>query len=82
MVIWGLGRVIISLFSLLWQRWVFGAAAWVWESDSSRPPESGGRPVSEPVEGRRIPGLKCRACLAPIDTGLPVLGLRAIRARR
>ena len=30
----------------------------------------------------RIPGSKCGAYLAPIDTGVPVLGLRTIRARR
>ena len=35
--------MIISLFSLLWQRLGFGARAWALESDSSRPPESGGR---------------------------------------
>ena len=35
--------VIISWVFLLWQRLIFAAPGWVWESGSSRPRESGGR---------------------------------------
>ena len=43
LLIWGSDRVIALLVFLLWQRLICAAPAWVSESDSFRPPESGGR---------------------------------------
>ena len=47
-------RGIISLFSLLWQRLGFGARALTLQSDSSRPPESGGNPPRRRQLDRRF----------------------------
>ena len=50
--------MIISWVFLLWQRLIFAAPAWVWESGNSRPPESGGRRRGGAGQGwrRRVVG--------------------------